>query len=126
MDLSTRILFYSLDKIYNPHKRHKRYNLYKLYRLKRQEWNYYTGSPAASPDRETDFTYLTSSAYTSKHIINLVTDKVVKSGVAAQVAETKTTYDSTALTSVTGITMTTPTTAQGTPCAAIRRWCSAG
>ncbi len=68
-----------------------------------KEWGYYASFPA-SPDRETDFTYLASSNYINNNIINRVTDRVAKNGSGTRVAETATSYDSTALTSVTGIT----------------------
>jgi YD repeat-containing protein len=62
-------------------------------------------------------------------MVNLVTDKVVKNGAGTQVAETKTTYDSTALTSVAGIThhddanYGTGNTVRGNPTLA-QRWVS--
>ena len=69
-----------------------------------KEWNYYSGSPAAAPDRETDFVYLTSSTYVSKDIHNRVTSRTVKNSASTQVAQTLTTYDSGTLTSITGVT----------------------
>jgi RHS repeat-associated protein len=59
---------------------------------------------SSSPDRIRDFTYLTDSSYVNKNILNLVTDAVTKDGSGNKVAETAITYDSTSLTSVTGIT----------------------
>ncbi len=68
-----------------------------------REWNYYTGTPATTPDRETDMTYLATSSYTNKNIIDRVTDKLVKDGSGTKINETATTYDSTTLTAITGI-----------------------
>jgi YD repeat-containing protein len=68
-----------------------------------KQWNYTTGGFGSTPDRETDYTYLNSSAYISANILNRVTSKsVYQSGV--QEAQTLTSYDSTGLTSVTGVT----------------------
>jgi hypothetical protein len=53
-----------------------------------KEWLYYTGSPAATPDRETDTTFLTTSSYISKDILNRPTDMVVKNSSGTQVEET--------------------------------------
>ncbi len=94
-----------------------------------KEWNYYTGTPASTPDRETDFTYLTSAGYVSKNIINRVTDQIVKNSAGTKVAETVTAYDSTTLTSVTGIThhddtnFGTANTTRGNPTVA-KQWVS--
>jgi RHS repeat-associated protein len=69
-----------------------------------KEWNYYTGTPSATPDRWTDIAYLTGTNYTAKNIINRPTSITVKTGAGSTVAQTTYGYDSTALTSVTGIT----------------------
>lgn len=67
-----------------------------------KEWGYYTGTPPATPTRETVYTYLTS--YTSKNIIDREASRTVKNSAGTQIARTEFTYDSTTLTSVTGIT----------------------
>jgi hypothetical protein len=69
-----------------------------------KEWNFYTGTPAANPDRETDFVFLTSSGYVAKDIHNRVTSRTVKNGAGTQMAQTLTSYDGGTLTSVTGVT----------------------
>ncbi|MFL6312505.1 MAG: RHS repeat domain-containing protein [Terriglobales bacterium] len=69
-----------------------------------KEWNFYTGTPAANPDRETDFVFLTSSGYVAKDIHNRVTSRTFKNGAGTQMAQTLTSYDGSALTSVTGVT----------------------
>jgi RHS repeat-associated protein len=68
-----------------------------------KEWNFYTGSPGATPDRETDTTYQTASAYMNANIIDLPLTVTVYSA-GAKVAQTTYAYDSTALGSITGIT----------------------
>ncbi|MGH9470814.1 MAG: hypothetical protein ACRD1N_10805, partial [Terriglobia bacterium] len=68
-----------------------------------KEWNYTTGGFGATPDRETDYTYLNTSPYIGANILNRVTDKTVYQA-GLKVAETQTTYDSSGLTPVTGIT----------------------
>src|SRR5579872_3979009 len=94
-----------------------------------KEWNYYSGSPSATPDRETDFVYLTSSTYVSKDIHNRVTSKTVKNSASTQVAQTLTTYDSGTLTSITGVThhddtnFGTANTVRGNP-TQTQRWVS--
>jgi RHS repeat-associated protein len=68
-----------------------------------KQWNYTTGGFGSTPDREADYTYLNSSSYISANILNRVTGKTVsQSGV--QQAQTLTSYDSTPLTSMTGVT----------------------
>lgn len=68
-----------------------------------KEWKFYTGTPSATPDRETDITYLTATAYANANIINKPTVITTKDATGTQVAQTQITYDSTPLTSVTGI-----------------------
>ena len=67
-----------------------------------KEWKFYTGTPSATPDRETDIVYLSTSPYTNANIINRPTSITTKNTSGTQVAQTLITYDSTALTSVTG------------------------
>jgi len=69
-----------------------------------KEWNFYTGTPAANPDRETDFVFLTSSGYVAKDIHNRVTSRTVKNSAGTQMAQTLTAYDGSSLTSITGVT----------------------
>lgn len=69
----------------------------------KKEWTFYTGTPKVVPDRETDTSYLNTSAYTAKNIINRPTTVTVKNASGAQVAQTKYSYDGSALTSVTNI-----------------------
>ncbi len=69
-----------------------------------KEWKYYTGTPAVSPDRETDYTYLATTSYLNKNILNRVSSETTKNSAGTQIAQTNYTYDSTALTSITGVT----------------------
>jgi hypothetical protein len=72
-----------------------------------KEWKFYAGaSPAfpTTPDRETDITYLATSAYTAKNILNRPLSVSVKDGSGSQVALTNLSYDGGTLTSVTGVT----------------------
>ncbi len=43
-----------------------------------KEWKFYTGSLPASPDRETDLTYLNTPAYTAKNILNRIVTSTIK------------------------------------------------
>lgn len=94
-----------------------------------KEWYYYTGTPAATPDRETDYVYLTDSAYANKDIHDRVTSLTVKNAAGTQVLQTVTSYDSGTLTSITGITHHDDTnfgpanTTRGNPTQALR-WVS--
>lgn len=67
-----------------------------------KEWKFYTGTPSASPDRETDIGYLNTTPYTNANIINRPNSITTKDATGTQVAQTLITYDSTALTSITG------------------------
>ena len=58
-----------------------------------KEWKFYSGGQPATPDRETDFTYLTNSAYTLKNIINRVLSSTIKDGAGNVVAQTTFSYD---------------------------------
>ncbi len=69
-----------------------------------KEWNYYTGTPSATPDRETDYVYLTTTSYANKDIHDRVTSITVKNGAGTQLSQALTSYDSGTLTSVTGVT----------------------
>jgi RHS repeat-associated protein len=69
-----------------------------------KEWNYYTGTPSATPDRKTDITYLATSAYTSKNIIDRPLSVTVRTGGGSWLSQTNFSYDSTTLTSITGVT----------------------
>lgn len=69
-----------------------------------KEWYYYTGTPSATPDRETDYGYLTDPAYAAKDIHNRLTSITIKNAAGTQLSQTLTSYDSGTLTSVTGIT----------------------
>jgi hypothetical protein len=69
-----------------------------------KEWNYYTGTPSATPDRETDYVYLTTTSYANKDIHDRATSVTVINAAGAQLSQTQTTYDSGTLTSVTGVT----------------------
>lgn len=68
-----------------------------------KEYAYGTGSPGALV-RETDYTYLTGTAYTAANILNRVTQVLVKDGSANIKARTDIVYDSygTGMTCVTG------------------------
>jgi RHS repeat-associated protein len=68
-----------------------------------KEWAYYTGTPSSTPDRETDLTYLSTSNYIAKNILNRATDRQVKNRAGTKVAETLSSYDSTTLTSIAGV-----------------------
>jgi YD repeat-containing protein len=92
-----------------------------------KEWNYYTGTPSSTPDRETDYVYLTTTAYANKDIHDRVTSVTVKNGAGTQVAQTVTSYDGSTLTSVTGVThhddtnFGTANTVRGNP-TQLQRW----
>jgi len=90
-------------------------------------WKYYTGNLPGTPDRTITYTYQTGSAYASKNIITLPTSITAKDGAGNQLAQTNITYDSTALTSITGVTQHddanfgTTNTVRGNP-TAIQLW----
>lgn len=69
-----------------------------------KEWNYYSGAPGATPDRETVTTYLSTSAYTNKDIWNRPLSVQTKNAAGTQLELTNYGYDSTSLTSISGIT----------------------
>lgn|GEM_PF-5232187 len=69
-----------------------------------KEWNLYTTTPPASPDRETDTMYVTDSHYTGIYINNRPLTITVKNGAGTQVAQTTYSYDSTAIGTATSIT----------------------
>lgn len=71
-----------------------------------KEWQFLNGSNptfSSTPDRETTITYLATSAYSTKNIIDRVTAVAIYQA-AVKKAETLFEYDTTALTSVTGAT----------------------
>jgi RHS repeat-associated protein len=78
-----------------------------------KEWNYYTGSPSSTPNRITNITYLsdTNSAYapgngpgsSGRNIINLPSSIVVTDGNSNKLRETDYSYDTTTISSKTGI-----------------------
>jgi RHS repeat-associated protein len=71
-----------------------------------KEWKFCAGSSPTfptTPDRETDFTYLATSAYVAKNILNRPLSITVKDGSGNQAALTNFSYDGGALTSVTGV-----------------------
>ncbi len=94
-----------------------------------KEWKYYTGTPPVGPNREIDYTYLATTSYLNKNIINRVGSETTKNSSGAQIAQTNYTYDSTALTSVTGVThhddtnFGTGNTVRGNP-TLVQRWVS--
>lgn len=68
-----------------------------------QTWKFSTtGSFAATPDRETDFTYLNTPPYAGKNIINRVLSATVKDGSGNPVSVTNFVYDGGSLTQVNG------------------------
>jgi len=69
-----------------------------------KDWNFYTGTPSATPARKTDIAYLTGSAYTSKDILNRPASVTVTDGAGGWLSQTKYTYDPTTLTNVTEVT----------------------
>ncbi len=71
-----------------------------------QNWKFYNGTNPtfpATPDRETDYGYLSTSTYTTLHIINRLTSVATQTN-GTQASQTLISYDSTPLTSITGIT----------------------
>ena len=94
-----------------------------------KEWYYYTGTPPATPDRETDYAYVTDPAYSAKDIHDRVTSITVKNAAGTQLSQTLTSYDSGTLTSITGIThhddtnFGTANTVRGNP-TQVQRWVS--
>ena len=72
--------------------------------VKESEWNFYTGSLPASPDRTTNFAYLNGSSYVfSKHILNRPTTITVTDKNGNTVSQTVNSYDA-SITPVAGIT----------------------
>jgi hypothetical protein len=69
-----------------------------------KEWYYYTGAPSTIPDRETDYAYLTATAYANKDIHDRVTSATVKNAAGTQISQTLTTYDSGSITNIAGVT----------------------
>ena len=69
-----------------------------------REWNYYTGTPSATPDRETDYVYLTTTSYVNKDIHDRATSITVKNAAGTQLAQTVTSYDGGSLTGIAGVT----------------------
>lgn len=69
-----------------------------------KKWYYYTGTPPATPDQETDYLYLTDPAYVAKDIHDRVTSVTVKNAAGTQLSQTLTTYDTGTLTSIAAIT----------------------
>jgi RHS repeat-associated protein len=63
--------------------------------LQKQEWNFYTGSLPANPDRTTTYTYLNSSGYVSPtvNILDRPTNVTVTNSSGAMVAQTLNCYD---------------------------------
>jgi RHS repeat-associated protein len=92
-----------------------------------KEWKYYSGSQPATPDRETDITYLNASGYLSENILNRPLSMTVKDGGGSQIALTNYSYDAGTLASVTGAThhddagYGTSNTLRGNP-TNIQRW----
>lgn len=72
--------------------------------IETREWKYYTGTPPSTADRITDTAYVTAPAYINAQMISLPYDVLVKDGAGNKLAETAIGYDSTSLTSKTGIT----------------------
>jgi RHS repeat-associated protein len=64
------------------------------------EWNYYTGTPSANPDRKTTITYKHQSDtnFVSANMLDRVSSVQTKNGADTVLAETKTFYDTRALT----------------------------
>jgi len=59
-----------------------------------REWDYYTGTPPATPTRVTDATYLAANpTYLAKNILNKPTSIIVKSGGGTVIAQTQFEYD---------------------------------
>src|SRR6266568_1364805 len=70
-----------------------------------EEWNFYTGSLPATPDRIISKNFTSASpSYLGKNIVNRPTSSSVSTGSGVQLSQTNYIYDSTALTSVSGIT----------------------
>lgn len=91
-----------------------------------KEWNYYSGSAPASPQKTTTITYLSDSnpttyGPTGKNMLNRPTSIVVTDGSGNKLKETDITYDNTTLTSATNFTQHddtnfgTSNTARGIP-----------
>jgi RHS repeat-associated protein len=72
-----------------------------------KEWKFYTGTPPAAPDRESDIAYVNDSAHTGKNMWTLPSSVTVKDSLGNQVSQTLYTYDRydlTGLTAITGVT----------------------
>ena len=72
--------------------------------IEARDWKYYTGTPPSTADRITDTSYVTAPVYINASLISLPVDVLVKDGGGNKVAESALGYDSTSLTSITGIT----------------------
>ena len=68
-----------------------------------QEWNYYTGSLPANPDRTTTIVYQQATNYVNALILNRPASITVTNASGGTVAQTLYTYDGGSLTSVTGM-----------------------
>jgi RHS repeat-associated protein len=68
-----------------------------------KEWEFYSGTLPASPTRETDTVYVTTSSYAAKDIHNKPATITVKNSSGVQLAYRAMSYDTASLTSVTGI-----------------------
>jgi RHS repeat-associated protein len=58
-----------------------------------KDWNFYTGTPNSTPDRETDIVYVNDDAHLSKNMLNLPTSVTVKNAAGTQLSQTQYTYD---------------------------------
>src|SRR5207248_2454232 len=52
-----------------------------------KDWNFYTGSPSATPDRETDIVYVSDDPHLSKNMLSLPTSVTIKTGAGNQLAQ---------------------------------------
>jgi RHS repeat-associated protein len=69
-----------------------------------QEWNFYTGSLPATPDRTTNFTYLNSFSYLNANIVDRPVTQTTLDKNGNIVEQTINSYDGSALVAVLGVT----------------------
>jgi RHS repeat-associated protein len=67
-----------------------------------RDWDYYTGTAPSTPVRKIAMTYLATSAYTSRNIIDRVLSQTISTGAGTVMAQTQLTYDAFALAATSG------------------------
>jgi RHS repeat-associated protein len=68
-----------------------------------KEWQFYSGTPPASPDRTTNIAYLSGAPYLARNISGLPTSVTVTDAAGNQIKQTTYGYDGTAVTTKSGV-----------------------